>query len=155
MIRQSLLTNKIREDVTKGEYLNALLQASADLEFLFFSKLLLEKRIKSNLIKNWTLSRYIDWVCELNLIDKKYEQLLRDFGELRNLMVHTRYSFPKISKDQSKLNFLAQIILAICDFIDSSPVKYRSSWKLEKEYSEAFQKIEEKYERIFNKKKLN
>jgi len=52
MPERSLLTNFIRTDISKGEYLKALLYASADLEHLFFSKLLFEKGIKSSLMRN-------------------------------------------------------------------------------------------------------
>lgn len=147
-----LLTNSIREDIHKGEYLRALLQASADLEFLFFQKLLFEKDIKSDLIKNWTLGKYIDWICKLELVDKKYEQLLRDFNELRNIIVHRRYTIHNVAKDLDKLNFLANIIIAICDFIDSSHVIYKPNQKLETEYSKFDKTLEEKYERILRKK---
>lgn len=155
MVIRSLITKFIREDVEKGEYSRALLQASADLEFSFFSKLLFEKGIKSSLMRNWTLGKYIEWICELELIDKKYEQLLRDFNELRNLVVHRRYTIHNVVKNLDEVSYLANIIIAVCDFIDSFSVTYKSNKELETEYSKLDKKLDEKYGRIFKKNRIS
>ncbi len=155
MPKRILLTKSIREDVSKGEYLRALLQASADLEELFFSKLLFERGIKSSLMRNWTLGKYIEWICELELIDKKSEQLLRDFNELRNLIVHRRYTIHNVVKNLDELKFLANIIIAVCDFIDSFSVIYKPNKELETEYSKLDKKLEEKYGRAFKKNRIS
>lgn len=151
MNKTFLHTKTAREDIDKGDYLRALIQLSADLEFLFFGKLLFEKEIKPELIENWTLGRFIDWVCKLNLIDNKHEELLRDFNQVRNTIIHGRYIIHKTTEDLDKLNFLANLMIEVCDFIDSTPIEKEYIKELEDDYRRISRKMSEKYERVFSK----
>jgi len=150
-MERGLLSTFVREDIKKGEYLRALLEASADLEHLFFMKLLFEKCIKSNLMEGWTLGKYIDWVSKMGLLDKKYEQLLKDFNKIRNYVVHERYVMKNINSDLAKLSFLANLIISVCDFIDSYEVQYTYNREIENEYSNFMEKMTKRYENIFSK----
>ena len=147
-------TKIAREDINKGDYLRALVQISADLEYLFFWKLFFEKEIKTELIENWTLRRFIDWVCKLNLIDIQYEGLLRDFNKVRNGIIHRRYAIHQTTKDLDKLNLLANLMIKVCDFLDSTPIERKQfSQEQEDAYEEVLRKMREKYEKVFTKKK--
>ncbi len=148
MVERKLLTDSTRKDIKNKNYLKALLQASADLEHLFFSKLLFEKNLKSSLIGNWTLGKYIEWVSKSDLIDNKHISLLKDFNIIRNLIVHDRHSIDKIENDSNKLNSLINILLSICDFIDSTTIKYKLNNELEKEYNIFFERTDKKYGKL-------
>ena len=153
-IKTIVSTEIAREDINKGDYLRALVQISADLEYLFFWKLFFEKEIKAELIENWTLGRFIEWVCKLNLIDTQYEGLLRDFNQVRNLIIHKRYIIHKTTKDLDKLNFLANLMIKVCDFIDSTPIERKYLGQEQEDiYQEILKKIGQKYEKVFTKKK--
>ena len=145
-VETRLLTKKIRYDVEGAELLRALLQTSADLELLFFSKLLFEKGIKKGLMNNWTLGRYIEWVSELELIDKKYVKLLKDFNNTRNMIVHGRYIIHNIEQNPKKVKYLKNMIIAVCDFIDSVSVFHEYDKTMEKEYVKFSEKMRKKYE---------
>ncbi len=148
MVTTRLLTEDTREAIQTGELLKALLQTSADLELLFFSKLLFEKGIKKNLMKNWTLGRYFEWVSKLGLIDKKYNKLLKDFNETRNMIVHGRYIIHSIEKYPRKIQYLKNLLLAVCNFIDATPVTYTYDQGMEEEYARFSEKMRRKYDRF-------
>jgi len=149
--RLTLLPDKVREDIGKGEVLKALLTAAADLEFFFFSKLFFEKGIKSKLMKNWTLGTYIKWVKEYDMINKEETAVLEDFNELRNLIVHNRSAFQNIEKNTKELDFVKKMILAVCDFLQDNPVEYKSDIDVEKEFAAFGEEMCQKHKRIFDK----
>ena len=148
MVTTKLLTIKTREDVKRGDLLKALLQTSADLELLFFSKLLFEKGIKKDLMNNWTLGRYIEWVSKLELINKKYVKLLKDFNETRNIIVHGRYIIHSIEEYPTKIEYLKNMVISVCDFIDSTPVSHKYDQKMEKDYAKFSEKMRKKYDKF-------
>ena len=149
----SLYSTKIaRKDINEGEYLRALIQISTDLEAIFFDKLFFEKKINSDLIENWTLGRLTNWVFKHNLIDSKHEELIKEFTKIRNAIVHTRYGIHNTTKDLNKLNYLAPLMLKICNFIDNTSVSRDFNLEIEKKYQEILEKTKNKYEKAFNKK---
>lgn len=146
MIERRLLTEKTRDYIERNELFRALMKASADLELLFFSKLLFEKGIKHDLMNNWTLGRFIEWVSKLGLINKKDAKLLTDFNSTRNMIVHSRNIMESIEQYPEKVTYLKNMILAVCDFIDVTPISYEHNQAMEDEYGKNAKKMREKYE---------
>ena len=146
MVERKLLIEKTRSYVKKNELFRALILASADLEQLFFTKLLFEKGIKHELMSNWTLGKYIEWVSKLGLIDKKYVNLLKDFNKTRNMIVHSRNIMNSIEQYPLKMDYLKNMILAVCDFIDNTPVSYETDQDMENEYWKFAEKMRRKYD---------
>ena len=75
MISSTYLTTIARKDINDGEYLRALIQISTDLEALFFDKLLFEKGINHDLMENWTLGKFTNWVIKNNLVEKRFFEI--------------------------------------------------------------------------------
>jgi len=74
---------------------------------------------------------------------------------MRNLVVHRRYTIHSVVKNLDELSYLANIIIAVCDFIDSFSVTYKPNKELEEEYSKLDKKLDEKYGRIFKKSRIS
>jgi len=154
MIHSRYLSNIIREDIKKGESLRALIQIATDLDAIFFDKLFFEKKINPNLISGWTLGRKIDWVFGHDLIDKKYEQLIRDFNKVRNAIVHSRYGMYNAVKDSEKSNFLTNLMIQMCDFIDNTYIKKDYDKGISDKEIKISGRIRKKYEDAFKKKSV-
>lgn len=148
MIERRIMTESIRKALDEHKYLEALLQTSASLENLFFMKLLFEKGIKEELMNSWTLSRYIDWVEKMDLLDKKYLPLLRKFNQMRNCVAHTGFALPRIQNNLEKSQTLSNLILEVCDFIDSYSIQYRDI-ELDNEYSKFSKRTDTKFKKLF------
>lgn len=136
MPTRKYMTKWSKEYLESGDIAMALLRTAADLEALLFEKLFFEKKIRSKLIENWTLGRFIIWSLELGLVDKKWEQNLKDFNKLRNKFVHRRVFVDRLKSDSEQLEKAKKLVRSIIDFIEQTEVKYKVDWDLEREYSE-------------------
>ena len=145
---RKLSTKRIREDIENDDLLKALLQSIADLELLFFWKLMYEKGIKASLMNKWTLGRYLIWASGMKLTDQEQIELLKDFNETRNMFVHGRYFMNRIGDYPHKKQYLSNMILHVCDFLDSQSVTFQHDPEIEKEYNEHSDKMERKYNRF-------
>lgn len=154
MSESRYLTKIAREDINGGEYLRALIQIATDLESLFFDKLFFEKGINPDLIENWTLGRLTDWVIKNQLVEEKYFDLLLDFKEVRNAVAHHRYGMYNATNDILRLNFLARLMLKVCDFIDATPVIRKHNEGYEEKYQKIMEKAHKKYEKAFSEDKI-
>jgi hypothetical protein len=146
---RKLIVGEIREYIKEGKLMKAILRTSADLELLFFSKLVFEKEIKYELIERWTLGRYTDWVAKHGLIEKEHIPIIRRFNKLRNMIVHDRILIKKIKSDPNKKKKVDELILSLCDIIGSIEVSYEHNQKLEDEHTEYAIKLNTKFEEFF------
>jgi len=137
---RKLITRSSREYLDSDDIVMALLRTAADLEHLLFCKLFFEKRISWKLMKWWTLGTYIRWNIEMGLIGRKWEKALADFLRLRNLAVHERIFIDNAKKNKKALESIKRVVLSVCNLIDKTEVKYKSSQKLENEYGKFLNK---------------
>jgi len=150
-MKRQVLSKPIRDKIGEVETVEAILITANSLEHLFFMKLFFEKGIKYILIENWTLGRYIDWVIKLNLVDKKYEQLLKDFNLLRTQIVHRFSNIYRIQNSGKTWTAVFKLILKICDFLDETEVIYKQDSELEKKYGEFLNKLSKKLDNLLEK----
>jgi len=146
---RKLLVHEPRDLIDSNTPL-AVLRIAADLEFILFEKLHFEKQINPELMYKWTLGTYIKW-CEKNeLIDRKWVATLEKFNKIRNLIVHNRTVYNAIKRDSTKERKLREFLHSICNFMEESETKYISNQKLEKTYSQFFDKKDKEFFKIFN-----
>ena len=151
MSKRKLNMKDVRKEIEEGSFLEGFLRLPCDLEFHLFTKLFFERGIKTKLMNNWTLREYIEWCLEFGLINKEQGFLLKDFNELRNVMVHNRDFMIGIKEDYEKGGNLITLALAVCDFLDKNWVEYKYNKEIEGEYGESIKKLREKYENVFKK----
>lgn len=152
---QRYITRTVRKDIDEGNYLRALVQLSADLEAIFFDKLFFEKRINPKLIQGWTLGRFSEWVFAHDLIESKYRDLIADFIQIRNIIIHGRYFIHNTEKNLTNLNILTRLMKDVCDFIDETWVARDTSREIERQYAEVLMRTSDRYNNFFNNPKRN
>ena len=122
-----LSTREIRKRISSNDLFRALLETSATLEELFFSQIVHEIGIYPDLISNWSLGRLLKWANGLHLIinGEKYYPILKDFLELRNMVVHSgEFMLEKLTQKQNA--GIKSHLLKVCRYIDLAPVKDES-----------------------------
>lgn len=138
-MQRGYITTVAKSYLESGDLLAALLKVSADLEALLFDKLFFEKRIKAELIKGWTLGRYIEWVVKHGLIDAKYVSFLREFNKLRNAAVHDRTYWNRNLPE--KAEEIKDMIKRGIELIEDVKVTYKSDHQLEMEFTDHFERV--------------
>lgn len=134
-MQRQLTTTESRKYIQSGDYMSAFARTSADLEMILFEKLFLEKGIKPELMERWSLSMFIQWNIKLGFIEQKWGRLLTDFRKLRNKVIHGRVFLIRLMQNQEEIEKVKNLLLAVCDFIDQTVITYKSTPKIEKEYS--------------------
>ncbi|MCK4647772.1 hypothetical protein KAT24_02485 [Candidatus Pacearchaeota archaeon] len=151
MIERGFLTNVTREYLENQNFLMAMIKCATDLEQLLFEKLFFERKIKQKLMSGWTLRKYIDWTIGLELVDKKYESLLREFNWIRNKIIHNRMFIDTIIKDRRSKELIRDIILSVCKFLDNMRVIHDYSQELENNYSIFLESLRGEYDLFLSK----
>ena len=106
-------------------------------------------------MENWTLGKFTNWVIKNNLVEKRFFEILQNFNEVRNAIVHHRYGMYNIMNDINRLNFLTKLMLKICDFIDNTSIERKHDKKSEEKYTKILEKERKRYEKAFSKNKIN
>ena len=103
MITGHISTKEVRKDILKGEFNKALIEAAISLESLFFDIFAYKKRLNPKELVNWTLGKFFKEGKKEDLIEKDKHELIADFIELRNLIMHKRYVPINMEEDALKV----------------------------------------------------
>lgn len=139
----------LRQLINSGDIKSALLNISADLEYILFLKLIFEKKINIELIENWTLGRYIHW-CILNqLIEEKWHKPLREFNQLRNLLIHQHNALNRVVKWEHYQERTQQLMMKICNFIEETKIRETEDKEMQMELIKHFKREMRKFANIY------
>ena len=147
-MKRKLIIDDTRRYVESGDIVAAILRSAGDLELILFEKLFFEKGISAELMEKWMLGIFIRWNITLGLIDKKWQQTLKEFKDLRNLLAHERGFDKRLKTDKKLLNYANGLVISVCDLIDETEVRYLSNDKVEREYADYFKKPRKQIERL-------
>ena len=115
-------TQLVKDYLESKNYLMAILRVSIDVENMLFLKLFYERGLSIDIIKKWSLGKYVDWNIRLELVNKEWFKGLRDFTHLRNRIFHDRNFYETSLKSRTSIWSIQQVVLEMCKFLDASNV---------------------------------
>jgi inorganic pyrophosphatase/exopolyphosphatase len=141
-ITMKLITKRNRDLLDKGEFLLAFLLTSVDLEFYLLTKIALEKEVKVEETKIWTLGILVDKSKKEKLIDKNNYKILKNFANLRNIVAHRRNILNQaMDKKNERLNELLKSgTKKVIEFLEKDEISHPWNSKREREYYEYLNK---------------
>ena len=90
MISRGIIAPKAKELLKNGEYRSTIIELSASLEDILFLKMFFEYGRDINSMKTWTLGKYVAELERHNSLNKTRMKSLKQFVNLRNVIIHNR-----------------------------------------------------------------
>jgi len=124
----------------------AFLSVAATLEAVLWMKLFFEAQVPAEMMRKWSLGRFIDESIKKGLVPSQLHTFLTKFRSVRNLLVHDDNLLSRVIATPDLKFKLKNLLEAVIAFINGQRIRYVTSASIERAYAlEVEREIQELY----------